>query len=206
MTSSSITTGKILIVDDDPGIQVILRGILEKVGNTVEVASDARQAFASCHQVTPDVIMLDLSMPGIDGYQLCQMLRSRFQNIPIIIVTGSQDEETCARTISKGATDFLSKPLNSGEVLIRVKNALQLQHLQAQLENQVAHQSEVENELERVSDQLQEWEVATGEADKRRTLEGLVSELGADDEGTDDDFAALFGDSSNEAESAGSLA
>ena len=112
MTSSSITTGKILIIDDDPGIQVILRGILERVGNTVEVASDARQAFASCHQVTPDVIMLDLSMPGIDGYQLCQMLRSRFQNIPIIIVTGSQDEETCARTISKGATDFLSKPLN----------------------------------------------------------------------------------------------
>jgi len=202
MISSSITTGKILVVDDDPGIQVVLRGILEKAGNAVEVASNARQAFASCHRIMPDVIMLDLSLPGIDGYQLCQMLRNQYQSIPIIIVTGSQDEETCARTISKGATDFLSKPLNTGEVLIRVKNALQLQHLHAQLEDQVAHQSEVEHELERVSDQLHDWEIATGEVEKRRMLEGLVSELGNDDEDTDDDFAALFGDTSDQTENA----
>lgn len=192
MTTSSISTGKILVVDDDPGIQTVLRGILENAGNTVALASNAREAFEKCHKSLPDVVMLDLSMPGIDGYQLCQMLRSQFTNLPIIIVTGSQDEETCARTITKGATDFLSKPLNPGEVLIRVKNALQLQHLHAQLENQVAQQNVVESELERVTGQLHDWEVASGEAAKRETLEGLVEELNDDDE-EDEAFEALFG-------------
>ncbi len=193
MTNSSLSTGNILVVDDDPGIQAVLRGILENAGNSVEVASHAREAFERCHRSAPDVILLDLSMPGVDGYQLCQMLRSQYPNLPIIIVTGSQDEETCARTITKGATDFLSKPLNPGEVLIRVKNALQLRHLHAQLENQVAQQTEVENELVRVSGQLHDWEVASGEAAKRETLEGFVEELNDDEE--DEAFEALFRDS-----------
>ena len=190
MTKPNNSTGNVLVVDDDPGIQAVLRGILEKAGNSVEVASHAREAFEKCHRSLPDVVMLDLSMPGVDGYQLCQMLRSQFANLPIIIVTGSQDEETCARTITKGATDFLSKPLNPGEVLIRVKNALQLQHLHTQLENQVAQQTEVENELVRVSGQLHDWEIASGEAAKRETLENFVDELNEDEE--DEAFEALF--------------
>lgn len=193
MSKSNIGTGKVLVVDDDPGIQAVLRGILENAGNKVEVASDARKAFEVCHRSMPDVIMLDLSMPGIDGYQLCQMLRAQFPSVPIIIVTGSQDEETCARTITKGATDFLSKPINPGVVLIRVKNALQLQYLHTQLESQGAHQSQVEHELERVSGQLHEWEKTTGEAEKRRALEGLVEGFSEDDE-SDDAFEALFGE------------
>lgn len=197
MTQSSNSCGRILVVDDDPGIQTVLRGILEKAGNTVAVASNARIAFQECHRTTPDVILLDLSMPGIDGYQLCQMLRFRYPNIPIIIVTGSRDEETCARTITKGASDFLSKPLNPGEVLIRVKNALQLQHLHHQLESQVAQQNAVETELERVSDQLQEWEIASGEAEKRETLAGLVDELESDEE--DEAFEALFAEEPDDA-------
>lgn len=190
MTKSSISTGNILVVDDDPGIQAVLRGILEKAGNRVAIASHAREAFQVCHHTLPELVMLDLSMPGVDGYQLCEMLRNKFPNLPIIIVTGSQDEETCARTITKGATDFLSKPLNPGEVLIRVKNALQLQHLHAQLESQVAYQSEVEHELERVSGQLLEWEVTSGAAKKREALAGFVDDLEGDEE--DEAFDALF--------------
>lgn len=196
MISTNISTGKVLVVDDDPAIQQLLKRVLEGVGNEVTVASDAREAFAACHRDLPDAIMLDLGMPGIDGYRLCEMLRDKFENIPIIIVTGSGDPETCSRSINRGATDFLAKPLNPGEVLIRVKNALQLRHLHEQLKDQAANQDEVRTELERVGSRFQDWETATGEAAKRKALQGLLDDFHESEE--DDGFEALFATTAGE--------
>jgi len=173
--------GTVLVVDDEPDVQRQVTLILERAGLQALTASEAGSALARCRRERPDVILLDLLMPGIDGYALCGLIRREFETIPIIVITGAKDSESCSRTMTNGSNDFLSKPLEAGEVLIRVKNALQMTRLHEQIERQNRRQERVRSELDRVTDQLRDLEVVSGEQHRKEVLEELLAGFEEDD-------------------------
>ncbi len=163
-------TGDILIVDDDPAAQNLLTAILTRAGNTVRTASDAVEALEACIEELPETILLDLQMPGINGLDLCPIIRDKFGDIPIIMVTGANDQRTSSKIMSNGANRHLIKPLNSSEVLTEVKGALQVRHLQLQLEAQKDRQKHVQQKLDAVNDRVLQMDVSNGEVARREFL------------------------------------
>ena len=108
------TNWRVMIVDDDPTIRFLACETLEQAGIAVTEAADGDQALAIYEQVKPDIILLDVHMPGLDGFAVCNRIREDPEglNIPIIMMTGHDDIESIKRAYETGATDFISKPLN----------------------------------------------------------------------------------------------
>lgn len=115
MQSSTIlqTNGKVLIVDDDRTTRLLTRSALEPAGFEVLDAANGEEALALFDAYTPDLVLLDLLMPEMDGYQVCRKLRSNPANadIPLLMMTGLNDLETISRAYQAGATDFITKPV-----------------------------------------------------------------------------------------------
>ena len=104
----------VLIADDDEGLRVMIRAALEQDGWTVEEARDGISACAAFEHIQPDIVLLDVSMPHLDGIGACAKLRTlRGGNrVPVLMVTGLDDDDSVSRAYEAGATDFLSKPFN----------------------------------------------------------------------------------------------
>ncbi len=104
----------VLIADDDAGLRVMVRAALEQDGWTVEEAQDGLSACAAFENVRPDIVLLDVSMPRLDGFEACAQLRALpgGDNVPVLMITGMDDEGSVSRAYDAGATDFLSKPFN----------------------------------------------------------------------------------------------
>ena len=117
---------KILVVDDEADIVKLLHTTLTDSGYDVVVALDALQATHSAHQDKPDLIILDIVMPGGDGYAVCRNLRksSHTWTTPIIVLTGKMGEEGKKRAFEAGANFYLTKPYDRAALLSMVKNAL----------------------------------------------------------------------------------
>ncbi len=106
--------GKVLIIDDDRSIRHLIKRALEVAGfNTVE-AEDGEKGLAVFDELKPDIVLLDVAMPGMDGFEVCECLRKipGGKQTPVLMVTGHDDTESINRCYEVGATDFLSKPLN----------------------------------------------------------------------------------------------
>lgn len=112
----------VLIVDDDPSIRLLMRESLEAAGFRVEEAEAGEQALALLADSTPDLIMLDVILPGIDGFEVCALVRDipGKANIPIVLVTGNNDLEYIQRAYDMGVTDFITKPITWGSIAYRV--------------------------------------------------------------------------------------
>jgi two-component system, OmpR family, KDP operon response regulator KdpE len=119
------TKGKcILIVDDEPPIQRILRRNLTMSGYDVLVATNGEQALELVRLHEPDLILLDLWLPGeIDGMSVCAQVR-RWSQVPIIVVSARTDEKQKVQALDNGADDYLTKPFSNGELLARVRACL----------------------------------------------------------------------------------
>ncbi len=119
------TKGKcILIVDDEPPIQRILRRNLTMSGYDVLVADNGEQALELVHLHEPDLILLDLWLPGeMDGMSVCAQVR-QWSQVPIIVVSARTDEKQKVQALDKGADDYLTKPFNNDELLARVRACL----------------------------------------------------------------------------------
>jgi diguanylate cyclase (GGDEF)-like protein len=104
----------ILIVDDDPIVRSLLRDTLEDAGFLVREAADGMAACRSCDELVPALLVVDVVMPHMDGFELCRRLRrgALTQHVPILMATGLDDTSSIARAYEVGATDFISKPLN----------------------------------------------------------------------------------------------
>jgi two-component system OmpR family response regulator len=113
----------ILVVDDDAEIRNLLREYLQKNGYRVSVAADGRSMWAALDQAQPDIIVLDLMLPGDDGLTLCRNLRAQ-SSIPIIMLTARGEETDRIVGLEMGADDYLAKPFNPRELLARVKSIL----------------------------------------------------------------------------------
>jgi len=113
----------ILLVDDDPQLIRLVRANLESVGYRVLVAMDAHSALKLVEMETPDMIILDIMLPEIDGYELCQRIRE-FSAIPIIMLTAKVEDSDKVRGLKLGADDYLTKPFSVQELLARIEAVL----------------------------------------------------------------------------------
>ena len=117
------TRKRILIVDDEQQITVVLRSGLTKHGYDVRVANEGQAALELFAAWTPDLIVTDLSMPNMNGLQLCQELRAK-SSVPIIVLSVKHDEVTKVEALDTGADDYVTKPFGMGELLARVRATL----------------------------------------------------------------------------------
>jgi two-component system cell cycle response regulator len=136
----------ILVVDDEPENLELMEGILAPTGHTVRTASGGREALQAVEQELPDLILLDLLMPGVSGFEVCEMLRadSRTAHIPIIIITALAQLGIKERVLTLGADDYLTKPIQRGDVLSRVEAMLRVRHLRQDLDRTLAYVHELE--------------------------------------------------------------
>jgi two-component system, cell cycle response regulator len=123
-----LTTSKILIVDDTPAALEVLEDLLTPQGYELLLASDGVSAMATAVAHTPDLILLDVMMPDIDGYEVCRQIRAHSvtASIPVIIITALTDTASRLKGIEAGADDFLTKPINRYELRLRVKTIIRL--------------------------------------------------------------------------------
>lgn len=118
----------ILSIDDEESIFEVIEGLLYREGYNVNYVSSGKEAIERIDEIQPDVILLDLMMPEMDGIETCQQIKSneRWRHIPIIMVTALTSKEDLARCLNAGADDFLSKPVNSIELRARVRSMLRI--------------------------------------------------------------------------------
>jgi PAS domain S-box-containing protein/diguanylate cyclase (GGDEF)-like protein len=128
---------RILLVDDAPPNIGLLNAALQQAGYQIYAATSGAQALLIAHEIRPNLILLDVMMPGMDGFETCRRLKNEAltAQIPIIFITAANSNEDIAKGFAAGAVDYLSKPIRVEELLIRVKMHLQKQHfLMAQQE------------------------------------------------------------------------
>ncbi len=114
---------KILVVEDEPSLQETLAYNLEKQGYTVEAVGDGRAGVESARRINPDLIILDIMLPELDGFEVCKILRKEM-TVPILMLTARDDEIDRVVGLEVGADDYLTKPFSMRELLARVKAQL----------------------------------------------------------------------------------
>ncbi len=128
---------KILIVDDVPKNIQLIASFLTKAGYQINFAVDGNSALEHASNESFDLILLDIMMPGIDGYEVCRMLKSnsKTKDIPIIFLTAKTDVDSIAKGFEAGGVDYITKPFNTPELLARVKIHLNLRYREMELED-----------------------------------------------------------------------
>ncbi len=153
-------TAKILVVDDVPENVRLLQAVLLARGYEVLTASDGIEALEVVAAKEPDLILLDVMMPGLDGYAVCTHLRENDATavLPVIMVTSSIGQEK-TRAIEAGADDFIPKPFNHDELLTRVRSLLRIKHYHDTIKAQAAELADLNRTLaDRVQAQVEELE------------------------------------------------
>jgi len=132
----------ILIIDDVPSNLEVLSKTLSNEGYDVSIATSGKRALLQVSRILPDLILLDIQMPEMDGFSVCQKLKSSPETaqIPIIFMTSLTDLDSKIRGFDLGALDFITKPFQDREVLARIRTHLQLSKLTKNLEQEVASQ------------------------------------------------------------------
>jgi putative two-component system response regulator len=141
MLDTTLTTARILIVDDQPSNVLLLEGILQEEDYTAyKGITDSRQAQSVYLEYQPDLILLDLQMPYLDGFEVMNQLRAHVSPgafLPILVLTADITPDAKRQALAEGATDFLTKPFDQTEVLLRIKNLLRTRLLHLLLEQKV---------------------------------------------------------------------
>ncbi len=114
---------KIMVVDDDAFILEIIKNTLEDAGYAVSTVDNGRAAVDQIRKANPDLVLLDIKMPGLDGYEVLNSIR-QFTEIPVIMLTGVLEPDAVARSMELGANDYIRKPFLPGELIARIKSKL----------------------------------------------------------------------------------
>ena len=127
---------RVLVVDDDPDMASFLARLLTQQGMRADIVQDADQALRKITLLPPDLVLLDVMMPGKSGFDICRQLKSTETTalVPVILVTALEDQESRVRGIEAGADDFLSKPVRREELIARVKTLRRLHETRKELE------------------------------------------------------------------------
>ncbi len=126
----------ILVVDDTPDNLRLLSAMLTAQGFEVRKALNGKMALTACQMVLPDVILLDINMPGMDGYQVCQQLKAddKTCEIPVIFISALDDVVDKVKAFDVGGVDYIAKPFHGAEVVLRIENQINLRLLQVKLQ------------------------------------------------------------------------
>jgi two-component system, NtrC family, sensor kinase len=171
----------ILIVDDTPANLQVLSEALTSGGYEIAVATSGDRALKQCQHNPPDLILLDVQMPGIDGFETCVKLKesSATQDIPVIFMTALSDPEHKIKGLNVGAVDYITKPFQHEEVLARVNIHLQIRHLTRQLATKNLLLSQLNDNLEEKvverTSALQEAQLQLVQQEKLSALGQLVA-------------------------------
>jgi len=155
------TPARILIVDDNPSNVDILRARLAAHGYEIITAADGEEALATIHEHLPDLILLDVMMPKLDGIEVCRRVRAdpKLPFIPIVMVTAKSDSKDVVAALEAGGDEYLTKPVDQGALVARVKSMLRIKALQDTVREQAAQLQQWNQTLEqRVAEQLTELE------------------------------------------------
>lgn len=127
---------RVLVVDDDPDMAALLARMLRKEGMAVDTVHDGDSALVNAMSSAPDLILLDVMLPGLSGFEVCERLKSDEATalIPIVLVTALEDTQSRVRGIEAGCDDFLSKPIKAEELIARVKTLRRLHETRRELE------------------------------------------------------------------------
>ncbi|MEH2355119.1 hybrid sensor histidine kinase/response regulator [Nostoc sp.] len=126
----------ILVVDDTPDNLRLLSAMLTAQGFEVRKALNGKMALTACQMVLPDVILLDINMPGMDGYQVCQQLKAddKTSEVPVIFISALDDVVDKVKAFDVGGVDYIAKPFHGAEVVLRIENQINLRLLQVKLQ------------------------------------------------------------------------
>jgi class 3 adenylate cyclase len=152
-------TARILVVDDTPANARLLVDVLTARGYELASASNGDQALASISENPPDLVLLDIMMPGLSGYEVCKRIRANPDTalLPVVLCTSLDPHEERLRGIEAGADDFLAKPLSQPELLARVKSLLRIKALQDQVRTQALQLAQWNETLQqRVREQMEQ--------------------------------------------------
>ncbi len=118
---------EILIVDDEPSIVVPIQFLMEQQGYSVVIAENGHDALDMIYQYTPDLVLLDIMLPGIDGYEVCEIIRlnPKLRDIKIIFLTAKGREVEIAKGLALGADAYITKPFSNAELVAKVKMVLE---------------------------------------------------------------------------------
>ncbi|MEM9213664.1 MAG: response regulator [Cyanobacteria bacterium P01_F01_bin.150] len=169
-----VLTGLVLIVDDMPTNIEVVSEALETAGLEVAIALSGEQALQQLQYSQPNLILLDVMMPGINGFEVCQRLKQlpTTQHIPVIFMTALADTDHRVKGLELGAVDYITKPFEEREILTRVKVHLQLSQLTHQLEHQVCDRTQA---LQQALTQLKASQVQLIQSEKMSALGNLVA-------------------------------
>ena len=172
--SSLLGTSRVMVVDDSSSNVRLLQRLLRNAGvATVDGFTDPATALASCKASLPDVLLLDLHMPGLDGFAVMDALRSSLPAdafLPVLVLTADDDAVVKQRALAAGAKDFLTKPFDAIEVVLRVRNLLETKDLYTRLQR---HNAQLQAELD--AQQAEERRRAEVFRESERRIERVLS-------------------------------
>jgi putative two-component system response regulator len=145
----------ILIVDDTPDNVQLLGGLLKAQGYKIRVALSGRLALQAAQHAAPDLVLLDISMPGMDGYEVCGHLKKDeiLRNVPVVFISAMNEPVDKVKAFGAGGVDYITKPFNAEEVKARVQTHLRLRALQGELEKYNRHlQDLVQAQVKEIAD------------------------------------------------------
>ncbi|MCA8995362.1 MAG: response regulator [Planctomycetaceae bacterium] len=146
MPTSEPPPSRILIADDNEQNRELLEAYLSGDQHEILMAVDGQETIEVAHREKPDLILLDIMMPRMSGYEVCQKLQEspETQRIPILMVTALKDAADIEKAVEAGADDFLSKPVHRLELRTRVRSLLRVRHLENERDRLLAYLAEVE--------------------------------------------------------------
>ncbi len=149
----------ILIVDDEPINLKLIKAFLMREDYELITALSGEEALQIVEETIPDLILLDVMMPGLDGFEVCQQLKQKevFKDVPIIMATALKEKQHKVKAMDVGADDFISKPLDGTEMLVRVKSLLRIKSYRDDLVRsyqEISQKNEKLRELEKVKESL----------------------------------------------------
>jgi DNA-binding response OmpR family regulator len=152
-----LSDGAILIVDDSPTIVTLLGGVLRGAGYDVRAATDGGRALTLAADQPPELVLLDLRMPKMDGFEVCRRLKqdSRTSAVPVIVISALDEVDEKVKAFEAGAADYVIKPFEPREVLSRVGAHVQLYRLRRELERSRRELAEQNEELSKQNDELE---------------------------------------------------
>jgi len=148
-SESFLPHSTVLIVDDNPQNVELLAAFVESLPVKIVTASDGIEALRKVAEHNPDLILLDIMMPHMSGFQVCQRIKSdpKTRDVQVLMVTALNELGDIERATECGTDDFVSKPVNKLELLTRVKSLLRVRHLKSELERALTYLNEMEQDV-----------------------------------------------------------